>query len=82
MRKERRYLEKYQTRLEKLEKVACWAVYGGIAIGVMGFVITGFIDLIRTSPIEFDWLQILGMGVFLGIFLCSAMLLAMIREDK
>ncbi len=67
-------------RYKKIERVACHAVYGGIGIGMVGFLVTISIDVIRTQPMIFGWLQKMGIICFLGIFLFSALLLNMIKE--
>ena len=78
--KENLRYEQMKKKAAKFEKVACNAIYGGIGIGMIGFFVTISIDVIRTQPMIFGWLQKMGIICFLGIFLFSALLLNMIKE--
>ena len=82
-RGERRARRKIRTRIENLEKQAragFVAACVGAAVGIIGFFLAAFIDVIRTQPIEFEWLQIGGALVFLGLALFSGLMLGLMRS--
>ena len=74
--------DRMKKKAEKFENIANYAAYGGIGIGIIGFVLTISIDAIRTQPPIMGWLQKTGMIVFLAIFAVSTGLLAMLKEDE
>ena len=74
-RKEKRFRATQNKRFEKLEgsdkkfeNIAYFLVYSFMAVGMIGLIITTFIDPIRTQPVIYGWLQKTGMVGFLLIF--------------
>ena len=81
-RGEKKARRKVLTRIEKLEreaKAGVAAVWVGLAVGIIGFFLTAFIDVIRTQPMEFEWLQVGGALAFLGLALFSGLMLGLMK---
>jgi hypothetical protein len=62
--------------------LAMGAIYFLAVIGFVGAVITIFIDQIRTIPVERGWFQIIGIGLFIGIFMLAAALISLMRSKR
>jgi hypothetical protein len=48
----------------------------------IGFIVTGFLDPIRARPIEFEWLQVLGMALCAAAIVFCRMVMVMVNDER
>jgi hypothetical protein len=82
--KSHKIVHKLDERLTKLEQLLYWeariAAIIVMVIGVIGFLLTMFLDKLRGRLWEFGWLQKTGLGVFLAVFILGMFMAAEIKK--
>ena len=59
--------------------ICAWLLF---IVGSLGFAITLFVDVIRTTPIEFHWLQVSALGIFLVITLIGIVAISLSQKKE
>lgn len=67
-------------RLNRVEGIAYASACILAATGLVGAIITLFLDPIRTRPSEWDYLQISGILLFSGLFVVGVYLVSYMRQ--
>jgi len=73
-------LQNYHERLNVIESILVGTLYVVYALCGVGFVMTACIDVIRTTPIEYDWLQITGLCVLASLGLTAGIVLRLLED--
>jgi len=75
-------LSHYEDRLDDLQASVVGLCKGSIVMFSIGFIVTGFLDPIRARPIEFEWLQVLGMALCAAAIVFCRMVMVMVNDER
>ncbi len=62
--------------------IALSAAYFIASIGVLGVVLTCWIDVLRKRPLEWQWLQITALCIFAFVFLVGATFVSLLLKKE